>query len=361
MTKNPDFTPNWFLSFSMLVDDLAPGFLTETLKATPDRKHVLAAVMALKFASCGNEIDISKEFAIGLRDSKKSNLLGLLDNQVHPAFYSIVKSSRCGIHSMGFYLRLAIWLNQKWPSNSTLKALRHGRSLDETTLEILNVLDPVAHTKTVLSIVPDVNAAKELNAEIDFARLAVPNLTSVELKTALATFASDHMAYIKASLEGGDPYIPKSLSVRFHHRAAFPEPPLRKHPKLTPIQSAKELADVGRKLKNCASRLVQTIVLENYYYYFWATDRSSAPQAFIQLERMGTLWRVVEICGDQNIDLEPELKKCIERDLSASGALIMSGWPLDFLSEYPLHDSKRFARMWRESNSLETGQSTFKG
>jgi hypothetical protein len=327
-------TPNWFLRNLTTADQLAPGILSETLLAGAKRQQTLAAALAL----CGDDKQndhLSTELSETLRFTKTSELLSIVRNDLHPQYGSLIGNAKHGILDAQLYRSLATWMDHN-PSLQALKSLRHGPPLTEESLVILDTLDDVAHSATVLSLMLNRQMAQNLNDEIRIIRKLAPDLFRQELSGAIQAMCKEAKHSIDDGLtsETRSWYGVDGLFERLTHKARFPNPPLQPHPNLIPLDSPKALKRAGHSMRNCAERLIRHVVLGVDYYYLWVSPETQVPEAFIGLESKGVLWRVDEIRGKANADLEQETLKQIECDLEQSGAICVDEIPISFLDRY---------------------------
>ncbi len=345
-------TPNWFLETLTNADRLAPGILLETLSGGPKRQQTVAAALALADGGAAIEDGLSNDLCALIKSTKTSNLLPTVCPTLHPDYAALIGNPKHSIFSKQLYRYLALWMEAD-PSKRTLKALHHGPAITGEVLVILDVLDESAHTADVLAIIPELAVAEQLNNEIKIVKRCIPNLQSDQLAQAIDAMASDYRAYVSKMLAGeGRVRQPDSLYERLVEHFAFPSPPLKPHPCLTPLTTAKALKEVGRTMHNCAESLIESAALGGDYYYVWAPIGADDPQAFVQLSRTGSFWRIERVSGYDNDDLCDERRRILESHFEAAGAVCAGEWPPRFLSDYIWQDAEEFAARWHGVKTL---------
>lgn len=353
--NQPNGIPNWLLTPLLSLEQAHPGVLASFLKAPAPRRNLIAAVIAVH-----TEIDkplqlqAAAELATLIKHVKTRRIArAYMACEIAGTFSSLVMKDAGHIKERVFYRTLRTWL-EKGQSPRNLKALAHSQNFSLATLQVLDLLDPVAIMPVTLTFVRNAHQARIFNAHLRFVRSVCGLNSDHELQTHIKILGRDYAVAFREFDGGANSWFnkPNDLPDRLIKRAKFPAPPFPTDSRLIPIASASKMVETALRYRNCLRRHIIDVVTGDRYYAFYRNSSPAYPiLEFINDRPVG--WRLASINGIEEEEVAVEAAAEIIADIERLGIPYIPSWQTDLLDDVDSWRGSSFWRSWDEA-SLKT-------
>jgi hypothetical protein len=179
-------------------------------------------------------------------------------------------------------------------NGSSARVLRQLRAINETTLQILEVLPPDLHIVRLVERLNAIEEAREVRA-----------MWRLFQRHDVATAECLHC--LRQAARAGDPL---GFLWTWSHRIAFPLNPVPESPNYKPVRDGRELRRLGRTWRNCAASLL--IELLDGYYSLALMTLTDGREVIVQIERHDGGYRLVDVLGSRNRRVPSVLRQEVE-------------------------------------------------
>lgn len=292
----------WSIDLALEIDRAVPGFCGAFLRASDERRQVIAAYLAAKSSSQEQLV----EAADLLLTANHRSILTAAFGQSIPGMRVALRRAGSVTHERRFYLLLRRLLAR--PRHRQIRpAIERLSSLNTRKLRVLHLLpQSICHAKVVDCIR---NVRQALDISIAFRLLVSRGVDEDELASAISR-VRDEYGFIKVF----ETQLLKCRSVQH---------PIPADEHYRPICSARELREIARKYRNCAGSHIVDLLEEPSRHAFAEVTRG-AEGAVVHLVREGTEWRLEELAGPQNGTVGSAMKQCAVRHLREHGVNVIS-------------------------------------
>ena len=223
----------WMLDLSVALDAHQPGFAGSYLRASNERRQVIAAYCAQQVHE-GTPLREVGEFLSGARHK---TILQRAFGDVPPGLRGSLAKAGAQPHDRRFYWSLYRFLSApRHPRLAT--TVRQMPLLDFPRLRILNILPEEVCAPNVVEAIGEVSTAKDVARLID---LLIEN-------------GVDRRALNKAITSVSDAKQLTKLWDRWAGRCRLPESPVKPSAGYRPVETADDLRRLARRYRNCAAR-----------------------------------------------------------------------------------------------------------
>jgi hypothetical protein len=257
---------NWVLSRIVALDEVRPGLAGQYLRASDERRHVIAAY----FAS-GTATSFSTRFEANLLAS------GNHDDILSAAYGSVPNGFRAALSRAGhraqpgrFYIYLRALLASR-QARDVLAVLAQQPTLDLTRLRVMRTLPISIRTPRMVAMHRDTTAARQTT---NLFRLMVEN-------------GVDAMALAQAIRQVQTPGELARCWRRWVEKLNFPEPPIPARSDYRPILTGRDLKATALIFRNCMRRfLSDALDGRDAFAVFCAPEQ----EIVVHLRRRDGLW-----------------------------------------------------------------------
>lgn len=271
----------WMLSAICVMDVVQPGFAGFTLRASAERRHVIAAFLSMVAIKDEGLNEIARFLVRCGHDEILRHACGNVPVGFRKAL------GRCGpqVHEREFYVRLKTLLTDG--STHVVKAVRHSTQLCPDRLDVIVGLAP---DLCVVGIVAQVKG-KQQAADLGM---------SVELMTLRGL---DRDEIVKALI------CSKKISHtirRWAFRMEFPRGPIPRSDHYTPICTGEELISAAKRLRNCSRRYFNALTSGEHAF---GEFRHAGEAVMISYDRSQGYWVVAGVYGYNNRPLQADMAR----------------------------------------------------
>lgn len=265
----------WMLDRVVALDAVWPGFAGAILRASPERRHVVAAF----FAATGPVEDTGEEVVHIL-------MMGRHDEVLHRAYGHVpvgLRSalSRCGAqaHERAFYPRLWEHLNSG-PKHIVI-AIQRAPELDPDRLSIITSL-------------PVDLCDSRINTKINDKAQAADIVLAIDLLQRRGLDRAEIIEALRRSTKLCDTIKRWSL------RMPFPAGPIRACDGYRPITNGLDLAATAKRYRNCSRRYFTSLLSAEHAFGEFRHDEQ---EVLISYDRSQGYWLVEGVYGYRNENL----------------------------------------------------------
>ena len=286
---------SWALARITELDIVAPGLAGIFLRASDERRQVLAAFLAVE----GGGRAPDQETADILMTSRHDDLLRRAFINVPTGYRSALGRAGRTIHPKRFYRYLHLVLSARGERQSH-DVVQQLSALDPTRLRVLRVLPEALRSSRLVALHRDVAHARETAA---LYRLLVE--TGVDADT-----------FAKALKEAETARQLSECWRRWSWRVRFPEPPVAASPTYTPVTEAPELKRLALRFQNCGRRYLADVLEGRHAFAIFDSD---AGEAVVHLRHRDDRWWLKDAIGRRNLPISSTLRREVEAHLACHG------------------------------------------
>jgi hypothetical protein len=230
----------WATADLIHLDAMAPGLIGRVLTTSPRRRQAIFTVIASRVSGEGGRADLPDDQVLAgvLRHERAREILAYVFGDVPSGWLgALERVDAAPMPTAGGYTKLhAIFTDPRRRSDAAL--LTRTGTVSETTLAVLDTLDPRWRLPGVLGRLGSRFAASEFNAAI------------AVVQSACSTATDEVVAQAIARLPPGKSLA--DLVTRFTARAdRFPPHPIQGDAEVRPIMTADHFVRVGLSFRNC--------------------------------------------------------------------------------------------------------------
>ena len=287
------------------VDKSAPGFAGHVLRASNERRHVIAAYFAQRGQAEANDLAIGHY----LMTARHSDILHSAFGEISPGFRNALRRSKPISHPHSFYLNLFRLF--RGPSyDADRRAVAGMQDIDLTKLRILKMLpDDFRFGNLVMAL----QSEDEGKAFVELVGLFEAEGLD---RTVMVTAAS------KIHTNGGV----ARFAERWSRKLALPPHPVPATDFYNPVGHARDLARIAIRRRNCLrSKLVDS--LEGRLAF--AEVEIAGEEAVVALVKRRGGWMLDDVYGHRNSAPSRSLVGIVIQHLELHGIPIRSPSPRD--------------------------------
>jgi len=265
----------WLLDRAVLLDEAKPGFAGFMLRASAERRQVVAAY----FATVEPADDLAEETAHFLMDCRHHSILHLAFEHVPVGFRAAL--ARCGakVHERDFYIRL--WAIMTRGPQHIVTAIRHVAKLNPERLAIITSLPADLCDHRISAKIKDKAQADDIVLAVDL----------------LERRGLDRAAIIEALCQSTK--IADTIK-RWSLRIPFPRGPISASQHYRPVNNGVELAATAKRYRNCSRRYFTSLLEGDHAFGEFQQDDQ---KALISFDRSQGYWLVDGVYGYRNGDV----------------------------------------------------------
>lgn len=286
---------SWALARITELDVIAPGLAGSFLRASDERRQVLAAFLAVE----GDRRPPDQEVAQILKRSRHDALLHLAYGDIPIGFRSALGRAGRSIHPKRFYRYLFLVLSTRGEHRSH-DVVQQLPTLEPSRLRVLRALPERLRAARLVALHRDVTHARE----------------TAELYRLLTDIGADGEALAKALREVDTARQLSECWRRWSWRVRFPEPPVPASPTYAPVTEAAELKRLALRFRNCGRRYLADVLEGRHAFAIFCSD---AGEAVIHLRRREERWWLKDAIGRRNLPISSALRREVEAHLAHHG------------------------------------------
>jgi hypothetical protein len=190
-------------------------------------------------------------------------------------------------------------------------ALRYCGPIDAERLRIVDALDPILVRPEIVKHLRTVRHAREANAVFRAVLRVCSGIPADILAAAMA----------QSSPKGGLSQFAEQCMRRADR---FPEPPLRPSAEIVPLTSAREMADLGEKMRNCLATKAPYAALGLAVYYRAEVHHGAGVTTVVaELRPLSSgQWLLEDLHGERNRNVPAEVRSAIVGQVMALGGIV---------------------------------------
>lgn len=267
----------WMLDQIVRLDEVRPGFAGHILRASAERRHVIAAFIA----AGGPAGDVSEDTAHFLMKCRHGAILRMAYKHVPDGFRSALAKCGAQAHERAFYPRL--WSILTHGPKHVIAAVQRAPKLDPDRLSIITSL-PV-----------DLSDSR-ISAKIKDRAEAADIVLAVDLLERRGLDRADIIEALRRSTKLTD------TIKRWSFRMPFPTGPIRACDGYRPIVDGLDLAATAKRYRNCSRRYFTALLSAEHAFGEFRHDEQDA---LISFDRSQGYWLVEGVYAHRNGDVSP--------------------------------------------------------
>ncbi|MCK8458668.1 hypothetical protein [Sphingomonas faeni] len=305
MTNITPFT-GWLLQEAVALDDACPGVTVHLLRASFERRHVIAAYLSRR--DCFRHFASSAELSRFLMTARHDDILAAAFGAVPVGLRSALSRAGPTPHGRRYYGYLnALHASKARPEMSHL--LKTIACTGPKNLRIARALPATLRNGRVVTAIRDEATARSLSRSIDLMESAGADRRGMLEALGKATTFEDIRAWAR----------------RWAFKLNFPAHPVAKSPAYTPIESANDLKEMAVHYRNCA-RSYLTDVLDARAAFATISMGKESAVAHLIWER--GRWWLDDLYGRRNAAPSKVLIALAHSHLADHGVLPRDAQPL---------------------------------
>lgn len=286
----------WALDAALEIDRHYAGFAGHVLRASNERRHVIAAYLSLQQPVCTFAPADMGEF---LSSAGHDDIIEAGFGARSPQLRAALARGGSQPYARRFYAYLHALLispNRRGTQRVVASLVR----VNPTRLKIVRALPDRLKHATLVELLQSVDQARDLT-------------TLVRL---LATAGADEIAMSQALRLIRKPEDLRRFARRWSLRVRFPDHPVAGSENYSPIRDGEQLDAMARNFRNCA-RTYTAALLEGRSAF--AVVRIGEHRGVVHLTRHEQTWYVEDIYGPQNGEPDEKVVRTVTNYLSGSG------------------------------------------
>lgn len=285
----------WALNYIAALDELRPGLAGSFLRASTERRQVIAALLSVTPFPCAS--NAVRELGKFLADADHRTMLSQAFGSVPVGLRGAL--SRCGHQPHGgqFYRMLHRTLET---DDGVAKVIRRLKKIDPNRLRIAKHLPTHVLTPTLVGIVANPAMARDVSTMVTL--LKARGIDRKALASALAGLSS--VEQFPAFWE------------RWASKVAFPEHPVPSSERYVPIRDGGSLRSLAKRYRNCARTYLEKALRGDSAF---GEFRHPLGYAVVHLVRKGDEWVLEGLFGPSNRTAPPQVRDAAVRHLRAHG------------------------------------------
>jgi hypothetical protein len=277
MTTITPFT-GWLLQQAVALDDEFPGLTVHLLRASSERRHVIAAYLSRQ--NCFRHFASPAEMSRFLLTAGHNDILAAAFGAVPVGLRSALSRAGPTPHGRRYYGYLhALHVSKARPEMSHL--LKTIACTSPTNLRIARALPAALRKGRAVAAIRDEATARSLSRSIDLMESAGADRRAMVDALANVTTIEDIRAWAR----------------RWALKLNFPAHPVAKSPAYTPIESANDLKVMAVQYRNCARSYLTDVLDERAAFATISTGKESA---VVHLIWERGHWWLDEVYGRRN-------------------------------------------------------------
>ncbi len=283
----------WLLDRVVLLDEAKPGFAGFMLRASAERRQVVAAFLAVVDPA----EEMVEEAAHFLIECRHQSILHLAFEHVPVGFRGAL--ARCGAkaHERDFYLRL--WALLTRAPQHIVTAIRHVAKLNPERLAIITSLPADLSDHRISAKIKDKTQADDIVLAVDL----------------LERRGLDRAAIVEALCQSTK--LPDTIK-RWSLRIAFPRGPIAASGHYRPVNNGVELAATAKRYRNCSRRYFTSLLEGDHAFGEFQQDDQ---KVLISFDRSQGYWLVDGVYGYRNGDVPTVLSEAAYAFAARHGVL----------------------------------------
>lgn len=295
----PNISPvaGWSLDYIFALDLNRPGTAGEFLRASPERRQVIAALLSM--TPLPSEPGQAKELAKFTSGGGHREILTAAFGSVPSGLRGALARSGPQPQPRSFYRTLHHLLSE--PSKANVgRAIQQLDSLDLMRLRIAQTLPADICTANLIKLVGSMRTASDVAKLIDL--MAKGGIDRVALAQALGRVATDTQL--------------SEFWDRWTQKLTFPQHPVPRTANYTPVTEGAALRQLALRYRNCARRYLAQVLDGNDAFAEFAVGGN---RAVIHLHKHGEVWRLEGMFAKDNGRIEPTLRAAAVSFLTDQG------------------------------------------
>lgn len=269
----------WLLDRVVVLDEAKPGFAGSMLRASAERRQVVAAYVA----TVEPANDLAEEAAHFLMECRHHSILQLAFEHVPVGFRAALARCGAGVHDRDFYIRL--WALLARGPQHVITTIRHTAKLNAERLAIITSLPIDLCDHRISAKIKDKAQADDIVLAVDL----------------LARRGLDRAAIVEALCQSTK--LADTIK-RWSLRIPFPRGPISASEHYRPVNNGVELAATAKRYRNCSRRYF-TSLLEGDHAF--GEFNHQGRDCLISFDRSNGYWLVEGAYAFRNSEVQTEL------------------------------------------------------
>ena len=279
----------WILDYIVALDAALPGFAGAYLRASVERRQVIACYLATPGLNALEGEEASAATAQFLMRAQHRDILAKAFHTVPQGLRGALARSGPQPHKPRFYGLLQEMLSS--PSHDrVIPTIRHYYRLDLTCLRVIRQLPAEVCNPVIVKALDNIGPAADL-AKI------IALFAEGGLDRAAMTAAFDRVK--------SDDALRKTVQ-RWALKTILPPHPIPASEDYHPITSSARLGETGRRFRNCMAQYIPG-ALDGVDAFALFKPQSSKRGMIVHLQRRDDVWHIEGLFGPQNTRPDPEL------------------------------------------------------